>query len=71
MHLAIGVLPDNRGVFEVELLLLLGCLHCIQRLVGGRFIEKCRHEEADGGNALLLCTAHVNLLDSLWLMLDE
>jgi len=31
MHLALGILPDDRGIFEVELLLFLGYFIAFQR----------------------------------------
>ena len=54
VHLALGILPDDRGIFEVELSPLLRLLHRVQRLVGGRFVEERHDQEADGGYALLL-----------------
>ena len=35
LHLALRILRDDGGIFEVELLLLLGIFHRVQRLVSG------------------------------------
>jgi hypothetical protein len=58
MHLALGILPDDCDIFEVELRLFLCCLHGVWRLAGGQIIENRRHQEADGRHALPLRVAH-------------
>ena len=55
LHLALRILRDDGGIFEVELLLFLGIFHRVQRLVGGRCIGKRHHQESDGGDGLRRC----------------